>query len=325
MNYLLAWWNLENLFDIENAPDRPEWLASKLRSELEGWTADILAIKLRQLAQVINAMNDGQGPDILGVCEVENRAVLEKLLATLDLPQRQYALVHADTADARGIDVAFIYDRQLFSVDAANVFNQVILRRNATRDILQATFTINASGNEFILLGNHWPSRSGGVEESAPYRMMAGETLAYFHQRIVDIRGDIPVIAMGDFNDEPYDRSLETYALAVRSPNRVKSKRARKPYLYNMMWSLMGPNKGTHNYDDTWSMLDQVMINRPLFYRPGLHCYLDDAAIFTLSGMIDDNEPVRFNRPSSSGGIIETGFSDHLPITLTLREDLDSD
>ena len=70
----------------------------------------------RSIAQ----MNTGRGPDLLGVCEVENRFVLDRLVdgrATQLLPvPRSYAVVHADTDDARGIDVAFIYDDTLFEV-----------------------------------------------------------------------------------------------------------------------------------------------------------------------------------------------------------------
>ncbi|GAG02021.1 unnamed protein product, partial [marine sediment metagenome] len=90
--HFIAWWNLENLFDVEGTPplDRPEWLASALASELRGWTAEVLAKKIAQLAWVIKQMNAGAGPDLLGVCEVENKNVLLKLVSALGDLGRNY-------------------------------------------------------------------------------------------------------------------------------------------------------------------------------------------------------------------------------------------
>ena len=135
--HYIAWWNVENLFDTSSSATRPEWLQKKLASELKGWTATVLQKKCSQLARVINAMNDGNGPDILGVCEVESKAVLEKLVAKLTAPGRDYGVKHHDTSDARGIDVAFIYDKNIFT--AGQLFDHVVLKRNATRDIVRLT------------------------------------------------------------------------------------------------------------------------------------------------------------------------------------------
>lgn len=321
MKYSIAWWNLENLFEVEGFSGRPEWLAKNLKKELAGWTSDILEQKLTNLALVIKSMNGGNGPDLLGVCEVENESVLQKLISKLNIPGRSYQVVHADTEDQRGIDVAFIFDANQFSLVPNSLFNYVIQKRSATRDILQATFQTVKSNNHFVVLGNHWPSRSGGELESAPYRMMAGETLAYFHERIRSILGDsVPVIAMGDFNDQPFDRSMTHYALSLSNPKKVASSRVKNPYLYNMMWSLMGANVGTHYYANEWGMLDQVLINRALLTRAPLRCKPNDISIFTVPGMVGVNGPIRFSRPSTKGGANLAGFSDHLPVLLTLTE-----
>ena len=72
------------------------------------------------------------------------------------------------------------------------------------------------------MFGNHWPSRSGGQFESAGYRAIAGETLSYFHQRVLEVHGpETPVLAMGDFNDEPFDTSLVLHALSTRQRAKV--------------------------------------------------------------------------------------------------------
>src|SRR5690606_9003435 len=129
--------NLENLFDVNNSPDRPAWLQSRLKSELKGWTAAVLDKKLNNLTDIISRLNDGNGPDILGVCEVENEVVLQKLLAKIHqkLP-RTYKVLHQDTKDARGIDVAILYDTNLYQ-DTGQQFSLEIMKRNATRDLFQ--------------------------------------------------------------------------------------------------------------------------------------------------------------------------------------------
>lgn len=317
--HYIAWWNVENLFDTSTADTRPEWLQKKLKSELKGWTAAVLDRKCKQLARVINAMNDGAGPDILGVCEVESKAVLDKLVAALNLPARDYGVRHHDTSDARGIDVAFIYDKHKFEAEE-KIFDRVILKRNATRDIVQVNFKSKAGGNPLILIGNHWPSRLGGRFASEPYRILAAETLSYWLDRIPDFMGfEAPVIVMGDFNDDAFDRSVTDYALAIRDKKKVASKRSRKPYLYNLSWGLYGENRGTHYYDH-WGVLDQIMINRPLARTDTQYRLVDGSFdTFVEDFMLKRGKPRRFSRPSKSD-YDRDGYSDHFPVYVKIRE-----
>ena len=119
-------------------------------------------------------------------------------------------MVHADTVDERRIDVAFLFDPALFTAPPNERFQHVVMRRTATREIFQVNFQTHR-GRTWAIFGNHWPSRSGGEMESAGYRAIGRETLAYFHQRVWEVHGDdTPVLVMGDFNDEPF--------WSVRSP-----------------------------------------------------------------------------------------------------------
>ena len=322
MEYYLAWWNLENLFDLQDSADRPEWLQRRLNRELVGWDENVLNSKLDQLALIIKRMNDGRGPDLLGVCEVESAAVLEKLLQKIDLPRRKYAIVHSDTRDGRGIDVAFIYDLKLFRKPYKSyVFNHVVLKRNATRDILQVNFKTRGSQPlDFVVIGNHWPSKLGGDLASEPYRMMAAETLSYWLERIPEkFEKEVPVIVMGDFNDEPFNRSITDYALALKDSSKVRSRRTRRPLLLNLMWEIQEDGIGSHYYDD-WSMLDQMMVNRALLEGPGgLSLVANSCGIYRTEGMLKRGKPRRFGRPSSRSFDIG-GYSDHLPIFMRIRK-----
>ena len=317
--YHIAWWNIENLFDTSSSTDRPEWLAKKLRSELKGWTASVLKRKITNLSKVIKTMNGGQGMDLIGVCEVENLTVLEKLRDAISISGRDYTIAHKDNNDGRGIDIAFIYDRNRFSSDGL-VFSHEIIKRNATRDLVQINLTTKA-GNDLIVIGNHWPSRLGGKFHSEPYRCLAGETLAYWIQRIQEIKGSkVAIVVMGDFNDEPHDRSLSDYALSTNSKKKVVY--ARNPMLYNLTWQKWGNGSGSYVYDGEGLMIDQILVSKGLCYATGkLRADPQDLAVFSLPEMVKGRyaTPVRFGRPSASGHD-PNGFSDHLPLTLRITE-----
>ncbi len=316
--YFIAWWNLENLFDVWNSKLRPEWLAKELKSELKGWTKTVLAKKIFNLSSIIKKMNLGKGPDLLGVCEVENENVMKMLADSLNLPGRNYKVIHKDTKDKRGIDIAFIYDENLFSFDGS-IFSYEVLKRTATRDLVQVSMKTK-SGNEFIVIGNHWPARSEGQYESEPYRMMVGETLSYWMHRIFEIRSDkIPVLVMGDFNDEPYNRSLTEYALATQ--NKDKTLRGRNPYLWNVSWSLL-EESGTYFFGSDKLTLDQIMVTKGFFIDESkLKIDASSLRVESYKGLTDKNgKAIRYSRPSEGNEFNQNGFSDHLPVSVKIIE-----
>jgi len=316
--YRIAFWNLENLFDIEDSPRRGEKLQRAIGRDLEGWTQARLDRKVSQLASIIRQMNGGRGPDMLGVCEVENDHVMNLLVQALAPLGRNYAVEHHDMSDRRGIDVGFIYDAALFAVEAQ--FSHVVMRRTATRAILQVNF-MTQHNRRFVVVGNHWPARSGGQLESAGYRAIAGETLAYFHQRILEVHGaDTPVLAMGDFNDEPFDRSLVDYALSTRS--RTKVVNARISRFLNLMWPFMGQSLGTHYYDNFPNVLDQFLANKNMLKgNVPIKVFEDSVDVVRFPEMVDTGDypkPIRFGGMGKP--LDQNGFSDHFPIAVTVSE-----
>jgi predicted extracellular nuclease len=316
-DYYITWWNMENLFDSENAP-RTDKLSRVLKKELEGWSDEILEKKIKQLVKMLRTINGLNGPDILGVCEVENENVLKKFRDSLQQTlHRGYKIIHADTQDERGIDVAFLYDKDKFAVDSQKVFFHVIVKRYATRDIVQANFRSKISNTEFVLVGNHWPSRSGGQLESEPYRMMAGETLAYFNQRIQDVHSQaIPILVMGDFNDEPFNRSITEYAKSTVSADRVLKARS-VPWLYNLMWEAIGSRAGTFYYSDAFNVLDQFMVSRGMLIdNAKLRVQQGSIRIEVFPEMSKNGIPRKFGRPAEA--LDQEGYSDHFPISLGL-------
>lgn len=310
--YHIAFWNVENLLDTEDSPRREQKVARALGRSVTGWTQILLDRKIHQIASFIQTMNNGRGPDIIGLCEIENQFVVDLLKQALAPLGRNYAIVHHDTDDNRGIDVAFLYDDNKFDVEAT--FNHFILRRNATRDILQVNF-LTKRGRRFVIMGNHWPSRSGGESESAPYRAMAGETLAYFHERVMEVHGeDTPVIAMGDFNDEPFNTSLIDYALSLRTPKKVLE--GRNPYFLNLMWTLLGKGEGTYFFDEVPNVFDQILVNKNLL-KPSSPIKVKTASVKVL-------RPDSALTPIPFGGmgkpVNQNGFSDHFAVEVVITE-----
>ena len=317
LDHYIARWNVENLFDHATAA-RPQYLRDRLRSELAGWTAAVRDTKIAQIASIITQMNNQNGPDILGVCEIENANVMTLLAQAMARPGRNYSVVHHDMSDNRGIDIGYIYDANLYTPDPINPwFSHEVLKRSATRDIFQANFD-TAQGHRLILIGNHWPSRLGASE----YRVIAGETLSYWLERIVEIVGGEPsVLVMGDFNDEPFDVSLADFALSSRTTRRVLN--GRNPYLFNLMWSLMGQGNPSYVYDNQPNMLDQFLVTKGMLRQsPPIRVLRNSVEVIRMPGMTAGqyNRPRRFDRPSKPSTYDATGYSDHLPIAVALRE-----
>ena len=318
--YYIAWWNVENLFDVEGQvePHRPEYLQKKLKKELKDWTAAVLDTKIGQLVKIISQMNNGDGPDLLGLCEIENKNVVTLLMNALQFPGRDYDIIHHNMEDKRGIDIAFIYDKNKFAIDPDKIFNHTIQLNYATRELFQVTFTTTAKDNQFVVIGNHWPSRLG--EEWA--RLAAGSALGHWVKRINEELGEgTAVLAMGDFNDEPFNQSLVKAALSVQ--HKTKVTRGKKHYLYNPMWKLMGEGKTSYVYSGSPNMLDQFLLNKgiikadaPLRYKAGSA----DVLRFPEMEKGSYKQPRRFDRPSKPKTFDPEGFSDHFPIIMILQE-----
>jgi len=336
--YSLGFWNLENLFAPEGFPDREPWIAQRVAKDLDGWTEALFTRKVAQLAVGIAAMNGGAGPDLLGVCEVENRFVLDRLTQALNaaLPARRYDVIHADsTKDQRGIDTAFVFDANRLSTNPAEVFSHFVMRRTGTRDITQATFKTQ-SGQEFVALSNHWPSRSGGYHTlTQGYRMTAGETLSYWHERIREVKGNnTAVIAMGDLNDDPADPSVVIHANSSRERDDIEN--ATSPRFYNLAWNYLrqsvrtvsGKQRliyGTLYYQGDANIFDQILVSRAFLRGPGPFRVREETAhIEALPAMVHDSKnegPIRFGLPRGNAekNVNTSGFSDHFPVSVTIE------
>lgn len=311
----IAWWNLENLFDHETAKRDPQ-LKSKLKTELKGWTSNIRDTKISQLASIVKLMFAGNGPALLGVCEIENEDVTKRLANAINIPGRNYVVASHASPDARGIDTSFIIDANELTVITTG--HQVVIKRTATRDLFWVRLKVKATKAEFVAIANHWPARSAGQYFSEPFRVLTGETHAYIVSQLLAEK-NLPIISMGDYNDEPFNRSIQEYALAARDPGRVRY--SRSGHLLNLMWPLMqGHDPGTYIYSSDWNMLDQFLVSYGMLRaKSNVRADINSVNIFRPTILkASGGKPRRFSRPSAKGGADLNGYSDHFPITVEI-------
>ncbi len=307
----LAWYNLENLFEPGQHPELKD-----------GWSRNRYDKKIRNVASVIGALFSGMGPDLIGICEVQSDGVLDDVRAALP-NSGTYAMVHHDSPDVRMIDVGFLYRPAVVSKPKPRAFN--IRKRYPTRDILDVTFRVK-NGSVLHVIGNHWPSRSGGQYESEPYRILVAENCAWIVEQHYRDDPEANILLMGDFNDEPFNRSVQEYLFAIRNRARVQARRnspKARPYLYNLSWPLLdGPTPGSFYFGSGpagWNMLDQMMVSKGILTGSnGLKIEQETMAVFRPKWIRDGSKPKPFRRRQRKW--VE-GFSDHFPITARLRAD----
>lgn len=219
------------------------------------------------------------------------------------------------------IDVGFIYRESVLSAPKAIAYN--IRKRYPTRDILVVTFAVK-NGTTLNIVGNHWPARSGGQYESEPYRIMVAENCAWIVEQFYQKDPDSNIIVLGDFNDEPFNRSIQEYLFAIRNRARVQarknSKKAR-PYLYNLSWSLMDqPTPGTFYYSKNpagWNMLDQIMVSKGVLTgKNGLEVDEDSMEIFRPKRIREGSNPKPYRKKKNKWIV---GFSDHFPVITKVK------
>lgn len=268
----VAFWNLQNLFDSV-----PSEIAADLEFTPEnGWTEEAVENKLRVLAGGVATMFDGEGPDLFGICEIENKGLIERFVDILKerLGRDDYTFAHHEASDLRGIDCSLIYSKDVFEL-AGEPEGHLVFLRFRTRDIFEVPLRIKETGAELLVFVNHWPSRSRGAEQSEPYRITVASHLArridtnlkLSRAEVVAAAGDLGaiypamnaawnrnVLIMGDLNDDPFNRSVLDELTATNSldkieeelpepessPEAVETYLRRQAVLYNLSWQSVG-------------------------------------------------------------------------------------
>lgn len=320
----IAFYNVENLFDYERdmSIDDSDWTPEGRNN----WTQEYYEDKLLKLSRVISEIGTdvaGAPPAVIGLAEVENRRVLEDLVNQPALKKYNYGIVHYDSPDKRGIDVALLYRKNIFQVTGHESHELLIYdpadatRRIYTRDQLLVSGMLDGEKMSFIV--NHWPSRSGGEKRSRPGR----ESAAALNVKIIDsLFNEDPyakVITMGDLNDDPTNTSVKKVLKAKASRENLNMKE-----LYNPMEDMHKRGLGTLAYRDGWNLFDQMIMTTELAKKGDYASYrLHKAAIYNPAYLQTPRGqykgyPFRMFANGYTGG-----YSDHFPVYLILIKEVD--
>ena len=307
----IAFYNVENLYDTINdtSVDDEEFLPEGKNE----WTGKRFERKINNLARVIDSL--GGGPSVLGLSEVENKYVLEVLTANKKLEKKGYGIVHENSIDKRGIDVALIYKKEDFS-PIFHTMARVKLDSDPefiTRDILIVKGLL--LGKPVYFFVNHWPSRRGGEDESQPKRIAAAKTARYCVDTILKSNPNANINLMGDFNDEPTDESV---AEVLGAKQNLESKEFD---LFNPMAALAKAGDGSHSYKQDWGMLDQIIISKNLLSKKSKLQYVENSAMVYRPFWMHDKYAKHTGAPyrTYSGPKFIGGYSDHFPVFVKLK------
>ena len=270
-NYVLGFYNLENLFDIYDDPAKND--AEFLPDGGNKWTEAKYRKKLHNMATVIRSMKESNGVfhTVLGVCEIENRFVLEDLVSQPEIAEANYQIVHYEGPDRRGVDVGLLYRPDQFTyIDSESIpfdFNSDIeftmnkeqQERFKTRDILMVHGTID--GEHFAFYVAHLPSRIGG--KGADLRSRGAEIMYSHAMSMMKKYPGIKVMVMGDMNDNPTDISMAHYLHGKEHPSEVGPGDFFSPFL-----SMLKNGYGSLAYRGEWSIYDIIMVNETLLNAP---------------------------------------------------------
>ncbi len=315
--FRVAFYNVENLFDTHNdsLTKDEEYLPEGQRR----WDNNKFYSKLNNIYKVLIGLGEWQPAAIVGLCEVENRHVLNKLIYNTPLKEIDYKIIHYESADRRGIDVALLYRTSLFEPDTSYTIkvNFASNPKSRTRDILYVKGVLGGVDTLHVLI-NHWPSRYGGYMASEFKRIDAAKTLKKVTDSISQTDSGARIIIIGDFNDGPLSESIQTIIKA-----QIDTIHLREDGLYNLMTVSSGMgSKGTLKYQGNWEVFDQIIVSGSLLMERGrLQVTSDGARIYTSGYLLVDDEKYTGLKPyrTFNGMKYQGGFSDHLPVFIDLQ------
>lgn len=311
----IGFYNLENLFDTIDSPDVRD--TEYTPTGRNNWDSKKYIEKLQNLSFVINDLGAATSPDgcaILGVCEVENKTVLEDLVKEKHIANRKYQIAHIDSPDKRGIDVGLLYQKKYF--EPTNITShQLNFKDNPeykTRN--QLVVTGNLLGEQMTFIVCHWPSRSGGQAASEIRRIQAAQLGRHIIDSIFAENSQAKIILMGDLNDDPVNKSLKQYLLAKGKIAKVKSN-----MLYNPMYDLYKKGLGTLAWGDAWNLFDQVLLSYAFLGTDySTFKYFKTEVLRKPYLLQAEGRYKGYPKRTTAGGKHLGGYSDHLPVYVTL-------
>ncbi len=333
-NYVIGFYNLENLFDTYNDPAKND--EEFLPEGKNQWTEAKYQKKLQNMAKVIKSMKEENGAwhALLGVSEIENRLVLEDLVMEPQIAEANYQIIHYDGPDRRGVDVALLYKPEVFTfLDSESIpftfegstidWIQSQEERDyfRTRDILMVHGLID--GEHFAIYVAHLPSRSGGKKGGNQLRDRGGEIMYNHAMMMQEKYPGIKIVCMGDMNDNPTDPSMAEYLHGKELKEDVTDTDFFSPFL-----SMLKAGYGSLAYQGVWSIYDLLLVNNSLanpqegtfgllkLHKKGYYGRIFNAKFLTNQSGQYKGTPYR----TFSNGAFIGGYSDHYPTYIVITK-----
>lgn len=311
----ILFYNVENLFDTVNDPQTEDDNYTP-EGELH-WTSKRLNKKLLNISKVILSSSGWKVPDVVAMCEVENRKVLEKLIGETPLKSVPYKIIHKESPDHRGIDVAFIYNSDNFY---PLVYHHYPLSNDEgaeikTREILYVEGIINGRDTIHFFV-NHWPSRYSGLLETKSLRNEAAALLRGKVDELLREKITPKIVILGDFNDNPSDESITDILKAKQLPAEISP-----GGLYNLSSGWIKNETGTLKFQSQWFFFDQIIVSGSLLNsNTGLATSVENASVNSSPFLLERDKKYGGFKPRRTyyGFTYNEGFSDHLPVLLKL-------
>jgi predicted extracellular nuclease len=313
-DFCVLFYNVENLFNTKNDPDKEddEFTPEGGRH----WTNKKLNHKLINISKAILNSAGFAAPEVVALCEVEDHEVLDRLINTTPLKNFNYKIIHKESPDHRGIDVALLYNAEKVYPLEYKFFP---LKNGGaivhTREILYFSGILNKTDTLHFFV-NHWPSRYDGLLESKPMRNQAAGVLKSKVEELQQKFAAPKIIILGDFNDQPSDESISEILNAKPVHKNIESN-----CLYNLSFWWEKKEGGTLKYQSQWYVFDQCIISGTLLNsKKGFSVVPENAKVSDLPFLLEKDKRYGGTKPfrTYSGYSYEGGFSDHLPILVKL-------
>lgn len=313
----IAFYNVENLFDTINDPGFRDVDYTPEGRYL--WDTEKYLDKLDKLAEVISSLGTALTPDgaaVIGLSEVENRGVLEDLAAHPKLKDRNYKVAHYESPDFRGIDNGLLYNPEYFEYISSRAVPFEMEREDGsmerTRDILMVSGKL--MGEKIYFLVNHWPSRRGGEAATSHKREHGAKVNRALVDSLMALDPMAKIVVMGDFNDDPVNKSVSKYLNAVGSVDKMKSEN-----MYNPFYDAFRQGLGTNAWRDSWSLFDQIVLSYGLVKERDKGWRYYKSEIYNNRRLIQrTGRYTGYPNRSFAGGEYLGGYSDHFPVFVYL-------
>lgn len=317
--YSIGFYNLENLFDTIPSPGVND--VEFTPGGVKKWDGRKYWKKIENMSFAISKMAREycpEGPAVLGVSEIENRTVLEDLAKAPSISSANYKIVHYDSPEARGVDVALLYNPKLFKVTSSHPYKFTLPNKSyfKSRDQLLVSGLLMGEPVNFIVC--HWPSRRNGEKASRYLREAAAKLTRHITDSLFKADPKAKIVLMGDLNDDPYNVPVKVVIGAKKNQEDVQPKG-----FFNTMWRILDKGVGSLGYQGEWNLFDQIIISHEFLGTDRSTLKYWKAEVFNKDFLIQQEGQYKgYPWRSFSGDTFIEGYSDHFPTLIYLAKEI---